>query len=113
MPSLLSGEFLLKDDDWDTLEPTFGGDRVSQLSTQSVRLTLVKKREKLPRSVSFWRNKYNDLDIMKYLKLLFNATKETRLKTLQWKILHNIYPTNILLYKIGKSDSSNCNHCSV
>ena len=100
-------------DDLDILEPTFGNEKVSQLSTKSIRLSLLKKREKLPHSVSFWKNRYNGIDVMLYFKVLFNATKETRLRTLQWKILHNIYPTNILLYKMGKSDSSNCNHCNV
>ena len=32
--------------------------------------------------------------------MLSFVTKETRLLVLQWKILHNIYPTNILLYKM-------------
>merc|ERR1712004_36346 len=36
-----------------------------------------------------------------------------RLRSLQWKIMHNIYPTNILLYKMGKVDSSDCSHCGV
>ena len=29
----------------------------------------------------------------------FNCCKETRLQALQWKILHNIYPTGTLLKK--------------
>eukprot|EP00916_Digyalum_oweni_P022027 GHVL01036500.1.p1 GENE.GHVL01036500.1~~GHVL01036500.1.p1 ORF type:complete len:141 (+),score=2.69 GHVL01036500.1:1182-1604(+) len=39
------------------------------------------------------------------------VTTETRLRMLHWKILHNIYPTNILLYKIGISVSNCCTHC--
>ena len=86
---------------------------MSQLTTKSVRINLVKRREKIPGSVSFWRKKFIDVDIMPYFKLLYDCTKETRLRTLQWKIIHNIYPTNILLYKMGKVNSSDCNYCGV
>ena len=40
-------------------------------------------------------------------------TKEVRLRVLQWKIIHNIYPTRILLYKMGKATDSNCCFCMV
>ena len=36
----------------------------------------------------------------------------TRLKVLQWKILHNIYPTNILLQKIGIKETNRCTACN-
>ena len=39
------------------------------------------------------------------------ATKEVRLRTLQWKIIHNIYPTQILLHKMGIAENSNCKYC--
>ena len=100
-------------EDWHTNEPMFCKEKVSQFTTKSVRVNLVKKREKLPGSVSFWRRKFIDVDIMPYFKLLYDCTKETRLRSLQWKIMHNIYPTNILLYKMGKVDSSDCSHCGV
>ena len=40
------------------------------------------------------------------------VTKETRLRVLQWKILHNIYPTNILLYKMKVRDDRMCSYCN-
>ena len=70
-------------------------------------------RKKSPGSLAFWGRKFPGVDVLPYFKLLYNATKETRLRTLQWKILHNIYPTNILLYKMGKVNSSNCDFCGV
>ena len=100
-------------EDWHINEPMFCKEKVSQFSTKSVRINLVKKREKTPGSVSFWRRKFHDVDVMPYFALLYNCTRETRLRTLQWKILHNIYPTNILLYKMGKTNSSDCNYCGV
>ena len=44
--------------------------------------------------------------------LLSLETKETRLLVLQWKTLHNIYPTNILLCKMKVRDGQMCSHCS-
>ena len=41
------------------------------------------------------------------------ATKEIRLKELQWKILHNIYPTNILLSKMRIVDDNKCSICGI
>ena len=40
-------------------------------------------------------------------------TNEARLIALNWKILSNIYPTNIFLAKIGKARSSKCSKCDV
>ena len=41
----------------------------------------------------------------------FTCTKETRLRVLQWKVLHNIYPTTILLHKMGIANSDDCKVC--
>ena len=58
------------------------------------------------------KKKFNiDID-RNYWSAAFTATKETRLGTLQWKILHNVYPTNILLKKMGIADSETCNACN-
>ena len=40
------------------------------------------------------------------------ATKETRLHELQWKILHNVYPTKIILQKMKVTESNKCNYCA-
>ena len=45
--------------------------------------------------------------------LPLKCTKETRLQTLQWKLLQNIYPTAILLCKMGIRDNINCLKCNV
>ena len=39
------------------------------------------------------------------------ATKESRLRLLHFKILHNIYPSNILLKKMGIKNSDLCEFC--
>ena len=40
------------------------------------------------------------------------STREGRLKSLQFKILHHIYPTNILLCKMGIRNSNSCSYCN-
>ena len=40
------------------------------------------------------------------------VTNETRLRILQWRILHNIYPANILLCKMKVRDDQMCSYCN-
>ena len=42
---------------------------------------------------------------------LFTFIKETKLQEIQWKIIHNIFPTNILLNRMGIKDSEKCEFC--
>ena len=60
---------------------------------------------------NFWRNKYT-VDITDKYVLASHATKETRLRMLHFKILHNIYPSNILLHKMGIKPSDSCEFCA-
>ena len=67
-----------------------------------------------PKSVHFWQRKFPNVNFSEqYWCLAHHCCKEIRLKTLQWKILHNIYPTNIMLKKMGKTETENCVHCGV
>ena len=64
-----------------------------------------------PCSSRFWENKLN-ISISKDIwNIPISSTKESRLRELQWKILHNIYPTNILLTKMGLKHSNICSFC--
>ena len=66
--------------------------------------------ENKPCSINFWKRKLNtEIDKM---NAIFQSTSETRLRVLHWKILHNMYPTNILLNKMGISNSDTCNACN-
>ena len=61
----------------------------------------------------FWEKKFPNYDfdweqIWGYMPLII---KEARLVSLNWKILSNIYPTNILLSKMGKAPDNNCQIC--
>ena len=66
-----------------------------------------------PHSERFWEQKFQ-VNFDKCLWAIhFEATKETKLLTLQWKILQNIYPTSIFLHKIGYKASELCDNCGV
>ena len=64
-----------------------------------------------PCANAFWKRKYGIKIEDMHWKLSRNVTSETRLRELAWKILHNIYPTRILLKKIGIADNENCKFC--
>ena len=44
--------------------------------------------------------------------IMFKSNKEIKLQEIQWKILHNVFPTNILLKRIGIKQSENCDFCN-
>ena len=60
----------------------------------------------------FWEHK-TGINISSYYKMAKNATKESRLRLLHFKILHNIYPSNILLNKMGIKNTELCDICGV
>ena len=59
---------------------------------------------------SFWKNR-TDFDIIDNYKIANESTKESRLRVLHFKILHNILPTNIQLKKMGIKNSELCEFC--
>ena len=65
----------------------------------------------VPCANGFWHRKFGT-EIDKHIWSLPSlVTKETRLRVLQWKLLHNIYPTNILLCKMKVRDDQMCSFC--
>ena len=65
-----------------------------------------------PTSERFWLNKFSVALNKRFWSIAIETTKESRLRELHWKILSNIYPTNILLNKMGIADSNKCSFCS-
>ena len=85
----------------------------TKLNPSYIRRLIVNEIVPIPHCVTFWmrnRNANIDSEIWQIAK---NCTKETRLRILHWKIIHNIYPTGILLKKMKLSDSEYCHHCQV
>ena len=59
-----------------------------------------------PTAKEFWQRKFNfELDENTWL-IHRVSTKEVRLHELQWKLNHNIYPTNILLHKMNVKENN-------
>ena len=59
-----------------------------------------------------WENKLGKKLHIDTWKNIFEGIKETQLQEIQWKIIHNVYPTNILATRIGKTNTENCIHCN-
>ena len=70
------------------------------------------KNQDTPLCVALWKRKYG-ISIEKTYWNIIHQLKESRLRALCWKIVHNIYPTNILLFKMKLKTSMNCTHCNV
>ena len=60
----------------------------------------------------FWERKAG-VNISSYYKMAKNASKESKLRLLHFKILHNIYPNNILLSRMGIKNTELCDICGV
>ena len=92
--------------------PSFCDIRINNLSAKLIRQKLTQQRKTKPCCVNFWGRKFCDIVINENVFMnAFLTTKESRLQILQWKILHNIYPTNILLQKMGLKENSDCDAC--
>ena len=84
----------------------------SMFTPKQFRAYLVEKNVAEPIAVKFWQNKFGiTIDKNNWLTAK-KCTTETRLQVLHWKILNNIYPTNILLNKMGIANNINCDYCA-
>jgi hypothetical protein len=84
---------------------------VSSLPNKTIRQMLDIRQNQEICATHFWKRKL-DVDITDYFGLAKACTKETRLRLLHFKLLHNIYPTNILLHKMGVRPTRNCDQCN-
>ena len=91
--------------------PKFKNIQIGSIKYKGFRQAIQSKAETY--ASSFWSRKYNveNAVLNNMWKTSCGSTKETRLIMLQWKILHNIYPTQILLTKMGISESNLCKVC--
>ena len=81
-------------------------------TARDLRQHLVNRKAPEPCAKGFWNRKFPvDLD-KNFWSISFRATKETRHRVLHWKILHNIYPTNILLCKMKVKENNKCTYCN-
>ena len=59
-----------------------------------------------------WKRRLG-IDIKPYFTVAKKATKETKLRWLHYKIVQNIFPTNLLLKKMNIKQSDACDHCGL
>ena len=64
-----------------------------------------------PSCVAFGEKKFKIEYDGRMWKISVRWMKDIRLQCLQWKILHNIYPTRIMLYKLILMETMNCSYC--
>ena len=84
----------------------------TMFTCKEFRKMLFSQNRIIPCSFGFWRNKFGVELNGRVWEIPRQCTKETRLRVLQWKLVHNIYPTNIMLFKMKKRDNQNCSYCS-
>ena len=70
-----------------------------------------KEKPLQPTAAGFWLRKLNINIDQEHWKIPKTATKEVRLRELQWKIMHNIYATNIMLHKMKVKEDNKCSLC--
>ena len=80
-------------------------------SARDYRIHLVSMSYSEPCCVNFWNRKLGIWITKWHWEIVRDICKESRLRELHWKILHNIYPTNIILNKIGIAVSNRCSYC--
>ena len=85
---------------------------ILNLNNKEIRKLILTKKSITRYNEKFWKRKLN-VDISKHYMCANNATKESRLRLLHFKIMHNIYPTNILLCKMNVRPNNLCNNCQV
>ena len=91
--------------------PTFMSKRLGQLKSKGFKELIAKSEPN--NSFTRWSRKFSINLSDNVWALAYECTKEVRLRVLHWKIVNNIYPTNILLHKMRVRESVMCQYCSV
>ncbi len=92
--------------------PLFWDDQLTRLNAKQIRRHLVGARYKTSHGELFWSKKYEGFAVTKdHWMMARHCTREIRLQVLAWKLLHNIYPTSVLLCKMGVTESNQCRYC--
>ena len=85
---------------------------ILDMKNGEIRKSLLNNDHFTKHNENLWKRKL-EVDITEHYDIAVNATKESRLRLLHFKILHNIYPTNILLSKMKIKPSALCENCQV
>ena len=87
---------------------------VRNCPTKLYKHTMISKISTKPISQNMWKNKFRNryFDWTKIWKSIVRDEKEPRLKTLNWKILSNVYATKVFLHRVGKTENNICETCN-
>ena len=81
-------------------------------TAKQIRENLVESGSDTSNAIKFWSKKLGITISKNHWNVVRLCTSETRLRLLHWKIISNIYPTNILLSKMGIKLTNRCDFCS-
>jgi hypothetical protein len=103
------------DDDIDTNSLFFNSVSIESCTTKMYRQAMINNIYVPPVCANFWSLRFPNyiFDWTKIWLATPQCTVEARLISLNWKILHNIYPTKVLLCKMGKEPNNICHACNV
>ena len=93
------------------VNPQFWDKDIMQHSCSTLRDTITGLNYTRPCGAAFWEKKFSFTFSNELWLIPKQCTSETRLLALQWKILHNIYPTSIMLFKMKLRDNHFCQYC--
>jgi hypothetical protein len=85
---------------------------VQSFTGKLYRTMLVNDTTSIVCAVKFWERKFGVHLTNWHWNIADQCTKEVRLKVLHWKIMHNIFPTNIMLNKMSIRVSNQCSYCN-
>ena len=103
--------FVIQQDTELSDQPLFCNRKINM--AKDFRKARISMHNSVPCENGFWSRKFG-LEIDKHIRSMPSLVtkKNTRLGVLQWKVLHNIYPTNILLCKMKVRDDQLCSYCN-
>ena len=87
-------------------------ERIMKMTNRELRKLIAKNETVRISGKELWKKRLN-IDITNHYSIAKQATKESRLRILHFKLLHNIYPTNITLFRMGVKESDKCETCDV
>ena len=85
---------------------------IQLITNKAIYWELIKKIQITPIIKDKWVQLFNlDTDTWEGVFEIAKVIRDTKIRTFQYKLLFNIIPCNLYLFKIGRSDSFKCHSC--
>ena len=93
---------------------TLHGTPLKKTPNAKIREILLSKKMVIADTLVSWSLKFGtDITSKPVWSLPFQIMKDARAREIQWKIIHNIYPSKVTLKRMKISDTDLCDHCQV